>query len=157
LSFNTANNDAQENSSHYITYETFGFRTYNSNNILNLSNNYIAYCFHSVEGYSKIGTFTGNSSADGTFVHTGFRPAFLIRKPVGSGNWTIADNRRNGFNMDNDPLYVNANNAESSAGDEIDFLSNGFKMRSADTGANPSAEVLFIAFAEQPFKYSNAR
>jgi|9_EtaG_2_1085328.scaffolds.fasta_scaffold00499_1 hypothetical protein len=126
-------------------------------NIAATNEDIIAYCFRGIEGYSKFGSYTGNANADGVFVYTGFRPAFVIRRPIAAGNWTMADNRRNGFNDDNDPLYANAGNAEASSGDTIDFLSNGFKMRSSDTGANPSATVIYMAFAEQPFKYSNAR
>jgi len=159
LSLNTTNNDSQENSSHYITYETFGFRTYNGSNILNLSDNYIAYCFHSVDGYSRVGKYTGNGSSDGPFVYTGFRPAFLLIK-ITSGttaSWYIYDSARNTFNETNFFLRPDLSNAELT-GTPIDILSNGFKIRSSSSGVNYSAaNYIYLAFAEQPFKYSNAR
>ena len=120
---------------------------------------YVTYCFHSVEGYSKVGTYTGNLNADGPFAYTGFSPAFVMRKPLASGSWTMTDNKRIPYNVHDKPLYADNTNSEpGGAGDLIDLVSNGFKVRSADAGANPSAAVMiYIAFAESPFKYSTAR
>jgi len=120
---------------------------------------YIAYCWHSVEGFSKIGTYTGNGSTDGPFVYCGFKPAFIMVKRTNStGNWVIVDNERLGYNIDNKLLYPNLRDAESGGGVTMDFLSNGFKPRfnSADYNASGST-YLFMAFAENPFKYSTAR
>jgi hypothetical protein len=120
---------------------------------------YIAYCFHSVEGYSKVGSYTGNGNVDGTFIYTGFKPACLIiKKYSASGdNWYIYDNKRNTYNVTNLYLYPDSISTELSA-QLIDFVSNGWKIRKAATGFSESDEdMLYIAFAESPFKYSNAR
>jgi hypothetical protein len=116
----------------------------------------VAYCFASVEGYSKIGSYTGNGSADGTFVYTGFRPAMVIMK-VSSGvsNWTILDATRDTYNVTTKRLQPNLNNAEDTPV-PVDFLSNGFKHRS--TNLNGSGDIcIYMAFAENPFKNSLAR
>jgi len=120
---------------------------------------YVNYLFTSIEGYSKIGTYTGNNSTNGPFVYTGFRPAFvMIKASSTTGNWTIIDNEREGYNIDNPFLYPNLTNAESTSGITSDILSNGFKLRynSADTNAS-NVTYIYLAFAEQPFKYANAR
>ena len=119
---------------------------------------YVAYCFHSVDGYSKVGSYTGNGSADGPFVYTGFRPAWLLVKRTDStSNWLILDNKREGFNPDQDGLDANGSGAEGTA-EQSDFLSNGFKVRNNSTGSNASGgNFIYLAFAEQPAKYSNAR
>ena len=117
----------------------------------------IAYCFHSVEGYSKIGTFRGNSSSDGTFVFLGFRPARVFIKSTSSGtSWCIFDNKREGYNVDNDLLRIG--NVTEQTDDDVDFVSNGLKFRRSSTNFNNSSHTyLYIAFAEAPFKYANAR
>ena len=119
---------------------------------------YIAYCFHSVEGYSKIGTYTGNAGTDGTFVYTGFRPAYVMWKSTtASENWQIKDNKRIGFNDANYSLFANTNGIDYTTA-QADLLSNGFKLRNSGGGSNGSGEVLiYIAIAESPFKTSNAR
>ena len=123
----------------------------------------IAYCFHSVEGYSKVGRYTGNSSSDGTFVYTGFRPDFLITKNIESAtNWIMRDDKRPGYNVHDKSLRPDGD-AASEANNEVDFLSNGFKWRgdnypSWDQASNQSGEdYSYIAIASHPFKYSNAR
>ena len=112
----------------------------------------IAYCFADVKGYSKFGSYTGNGSTDGTFVYTGFKPAWVMVKLIsGSDNWTMADNKRNGFNADNDVLYPNLANAEVNT-NWVDLLSNGFKMRRSDGAENGSGSTyIYMAFAENPF------
>lgn len=119
---------------------------------------YIAYCFAEAEGFSKFGSYTGNGSADGPFCWNGFKPAFIMVKRTDStSNWTILDNVREGYNVDNDPLYPNLSNAEGTA-DLADLLSNGFKLRTTDASVNASGGTyIFMAFAESPFKYANAR
>jgi len=128
---------------------------------------FIAYCFHSVEGYSKVGSYTGNGSTDGTFVHCGFRPAYvMVKKTTGtSANWTIWDNERPGYNeSDADVLYANLSNSEwtgdgTADNAELNLVSNGFKLwGGADHAINGNGETyIFLAFAENPFKYTNAR
>jgi hypothetical protein len=119
---------------------------------------YIAYCFHSVEGYSKVGSYTGNGNADGTFVYTGFRPAFILWKSTSaSENWQLQDNKINPYNVVDGKIFANLNSTEYT-GSEVDFVSNGFKLRHSGGGGNGSGEsLIYIAFAESPFKYSNAR
>ncbi len=118
----------------------------------------IAYCFHSVPQYSKCGVYTGNGSTDGTFVHCGFRPAWIMVKRTDStSNWLILDNKREGYNPDQDGLDANGSGAEGTA-EQSDFLSNGFKVRNNSSGSNASGGTfIFLAFAEAPFKNANAR
>lgn len=123
---------------------------------------YVAYCFHSVEGYSKFGSYTGNGSTDGPFVYTGFRPAWVMHKTVDTtaNHWSIRDNKRDPDNEVLLALYANLNNADDTGGDAIaiDFLSNGFKARRTNSQLNQSGtKYIYLAFAEQPFKYANAR
>ena len=120
---------------------------------------FIAYCFHSVDGYSKVGSYTGNGNADGTFVYTGFRPAFVLTKVTNAADdWSIADYARSPHNVAGESLRPNSVSAEDSSAD-IDILSNGFKLRQADSHRiNYDGDTfIYIAFAETPFKYSNAR
>jgi hypothetical protein len=126
------------------------------------TNTYIAYCFHSVDSYSRVGSYIGNGNADGPFVHCGFKPAMIIFKVSSASgtNWMLLDNKRDPFN-DDTPLYLHpdtsdADNANSGA--PVDFVSNGFKVRTASSIRNPNGgTVIFIAFAENPFKHTNAR
>jgi len=123
------------------------------------SGTYVAYCFSEVAGYSKFGSYTGNGSADGTFVYTGFRPKFLLfkRTDTGGQNWRIQDVSRNPSNTSDLALYPNSSGAEDS-GFAIDFLSNGFKLRGTDSGSNASGSTyIYMAVAENPYKYSLAR
>jgi len=127
--------------------------TYNSIS----SKDYIAYCFHSVEGYSKVGSYEGNGDLDGTFVYTGFRPAFVMTKSIDStSDWQMFDNKRTGYNVDNYELEANDNAAEDTTTEFIDIVSNGFKNRDT-TDPNVAETYIYLAFAESPFKYSNAR
>ena len=119
------------------------------------SSDVIAYCFAEREGFSKFGTFTGNGSTDGPFVYLGFRPAFVMVKSTGIGDWYMIDDLRDGYNPDNDYLQTNSNLSEN-ASDTIDLLSNGFKLRATTYNAS-STTYFYMAFAEQPFKFANAR
>jgi hypothetical protein len=109
--------------------------------------NYIAYCFKNIKGYSKIGSYTGNGNADGTFVYTGFKPAFIIlKKTSDTANWMMYDNKREGYNVDNDHLKPNTNEAEGTS-DDLDILSNGFKLRTSGSGEN-SGNFIYMAFGQ---------
>jgi hypothetical protein len=116
---------------------------------------YIAYCFAEVKGYSKFGSYVGNGSADGTFVYTGFKPAFvLLKSSSNSGwNWRLSDNKRDNFNSANNKnLFPSSSDAEVTSEKDIDFLSNGFKLRTNDNGVNTSGwTIIYMAFAENPF------
>jgi hypothetical protein len=122
---------------------------------------FISYCFAPVAGYSAFGSYTGNGSADGPFVFTGFRPAFVIRRcSSATGNWFVNDATRDPYNVALLRLNADTFDAESSgANSEIDFLANGFKIRATSSvGVNQSGQThIYIAFAENPFAYSLAR
>ena len=133
-----------------------GGGTFNDN-----GEDYIAYCFASVEGYSKIGSFVGNGSTDGTFVNTGFEPAYILWKSTSGEHWQIRDNVRKTFNSSGEAgvvLFASNNSAEYTGNSNTDFLSNGFKCRTDAGGTNGSGQThIYLAFAETPFKYANAR
>jgi hypothetical protein len=126
---------------------------------------FVAYCFAPVAGYSAFGKYTGNGSADGPFIYTGFRPAFVMVKNTASGeNWVMLDATRNTSNVTNNKLAANSSAVENDAsiGDStqnnFDFLSNGFKAVTTNSGTNgSSAVIIYMAFAQNPFKYSLAR
>ena len=124
------------------------------------SSNYVMYCFHSVEGYSRFGSYTGNGNNDGTYVFTGFRPAWVLIKKSGSGtasHWRLTDTTRSPFNVTDAALSPSSNAAEFSEND-MDILSNGFKLRQSNTYVSQSGvSFIYMAFAEAPFKYANAR
>ena len=118
----------------------------------------IAYCFAGVDGFSKFGKYTGNGNTDGPFVYTGFRPAWvMVKRTDASGHWAIGDTKRLGYNVDNNPVYANLTNVEGTD-DWIDFVSNGFKIRASTGDFNTNnGTYIYMAFAEQPFKYANGR
>lgn len=119
----------------------------------------IAYCFSEVEGYSKIGSYTGNGVVNGEFVYTGFRPKFIFlrRADATVANWLIFDAARDSYNPTSNLQRPNIATADFSIV-AFDFVSNGFKLRSTDTGLNgASIPYIYMAFAESPFKNSNAR
>ena len=139
------------------TASVFSVGTYDAANENN--DTILAYCFHSVEAYSKVGSYKGNSNADGTFIYTGFKPAyFMFKSSNQTDDWFIMDNKRNTYNLVNDHLKANSNaaGATTAAGD-CDFVSNGIKFRVNDNGNNSGYDYIYLAFAESPFKYSNAR
>ena len=120
---------------------------------------YVAYCFHSVEAYSKIGKWVGNGSADGPMIVTGFRPSFILaKKSSASGdNWTIYDTARDPYNVTREYLIPNSSQAAAST-DTFDILSNGFKIRTSGAWVNTSAATYtYYAIAESPQKFANAR
>jgi hypothetical protein len=133
---------------------------YLSNNIYvnNSGTTYVAYCFAEVAGYSKFGSYTGNGSADGPFVYTGFRPAFVLTKRTDStSDWQLMDDARDTFNVANKGLFPNLSVAETT-GYNKDFLSNGFKIRDSGSSLNASGGTfIYMAFAETPTKFSLAR
>jgi len=114
----------------------------------------VSYCFHSVQGYSKIGRYTGNGNADGPFIYTGFKPAWVMIKKSGSGtaaHWRISDSTRSTFNPADHQLSPSSNGAEFNEND-MDLLSNGFKIRQSNTYANQDGvQFIYMAFAEHPF------
>ena len=120
---------------------------------------HIAYCFAEVEGYSKFGSYTGNGSTDGPFVYTGFRPAFVMVKRTDAANmWLMMDDKRYTYNVMGVGLRADTSGAEFGWNPSKDFLSSGFKVRTSDGAENASGGTyIYMAFAENPFKYANAR
>ena len=123
--------------------------------------NYICYAWAGVQGYSKFGSYTGNGAQDGTFVYTGFSPAFIMAKRTDAAkNWYIADSKRSPNNVNKAYLVANSSNAEDTSGDTtdayFDILSNGFKLRQDFSHLNADgAAHVYMAFAEQPFVTSS--
>ena len=122
---------------------------------------FIGYCFAEVEGFSKFGVYEANNSTNGPFVNTGFTPSWIVFKYVdGSGEWWwMLDSTRDTINLTTEVMYINAATAESSISGSmgVDFLSNGFKIRATNGGINSANTYFYMAFAEFPFKYANAR
>tara|TARA_Y100000052_G_C2952477_1_gene88158 strand:+ start:197 stop:2698 length:2502 start_codon:yes stop_codon:yes gene_type:complete len=134
----------------------------------NYGTNQIAYCFHSVDGYSKVGKWQNNNSTDGTFVFTGFRPQFLLLKNHDDQEkWYIVDNKRSPINIGPplgqylSPTAVSDEDGIDAGTATVDFLSNGFKIRTTNAGTGEvsfgTRNYIYLAIADQPFKYSNAR
>ena len=120
---------------------------------------YVAYCWAPIAGYSAFGSYTGNGSTDGPFIYTGFRPKFVLLK-VSSGttaNWVIVDTSRDTYNVMASDLNPDSSGAEYT-NTVLDCLSNGFKIRNTPTTYNGSGYTyIYACFAENPFKYANAR
>ena len=134
-----------------MTTSTFGIS--NNDNTNASSGTFIAYCFSAKQGYSKFGTYTGNGNADGAFIYTGFRPAFVLLKVSSTNNnWNMFDDKRPGFNEIDQRLFPNLSNEEQDGTAGVDFLSNGFKFRNTNDNYNASgATYLYMAFAKSPF------
>jgi hypothetical protein len=122
------------------------------------ANTYVAYCWAPIAGFSAFGTFVGNGTSDNTFVYTGFRPKYVLIKPISGagGDWIVQDTARDPYNVATALLNPNLSGAEYTSGViQIDFLSNGFKVRGSWGGY--SLNPIYAAFAETPFKNSLAR
>ena len=164
------NTDAPETDTLKLTYDTatgddatiwndtaptssvFSLGTENSIN--DTGNTYMAYLWTSIQGFSKFGQYEGNGNANGAFVYTGFRPAFIMTKSIDStSSWHMFDDQREGYNVDNDPLAAEVETAEATT-DMIDILSNGFKFRIA-TDPNVAETYVYMAFAKAPLVNSN--
>ncbi len=117
------------------------------------SENYVAYCWHEVDGFSKFGTYKGNGSTDGSMIYTGFRPSFVLIKSTSTQYWMTQDSTRWKFNPTDKPLFPANTDAESGLGAQnLDFLSNGFKCRGTSATQNSSSHTyIYMAFAEHPF------
>ena len=121
-------------------------------------NNYVAYIFSERQGYSKFGSYTGNGNADGAFVFTGFKPAFVLIKITdnGSQDWFILDSKRSPSNLVDDSIAPNQADVEYTSEANLDFLSNGFKLRMTSIRVNASGNnYIYAAFAENPFTTSS--
>ena len=157
-------NDARQDLAGFLndTLPTASVVTLGNNSGVNGNDvTYLMYAWHSVDGFSKFGSYTGNNDAEGPFICCNFRPQMVITRRTDSGDhWRIIDNKRHTVNDGSAPgLKLNDTDQEADAGNRnIDFLSNGFKIRDtdADTNAN-GGNYVYMAFAETPFKYSNAK
>jgi len=155
LSLNTADATADNANGYNDTAPTSSVFTVHTKNEVNTdARTYVHYVFTPIQGYSKFGSYTGNGNADGPFIYTGFKPAWIMQKNTAdSTNWNIYDNKRSTFNKADDVLLANASIAEEAVGGKsIDFLSNGFKLRGSDNETNDNGDVhIYMAFAESPF------
>lgn len=159
LNLTNAKGDAGENGATNSVFYLYGNTEHGGSGY-----DFIAYCFHSVDGFSKVGSYTGNGSSDGTFVYTGFRPAFIMTKRTSStSSWRIVDVKRSPYNNSDKTLSADSSSAEADYtdngwGEFWDITSNGMKARGSDPEFNSSGHTyIYIAFAENPFKYTNAR
>jgi len=130
-----------------------------NNDSNNSGSTYVLYVWAEIAGFSKFGSYVGNTSADGPFVYCGFRPKYLLVKNTTSYDWHVFDAARNTYNFTNSSLKPDTSGAEYTNNDvSYDFLSNGFKVRGTDLALNANGNtMIFAAFAEHPFKNSNAR
>ena len=158
LQFNTA---AQANSQNVWNdiAPSASLVTLGDNGRSNSSNNrnYIMYCFADVQGYSKFSSYTGNGSTDGTFVYTGFSPAYVMikRSDTAGERWNIKDNKRDGYNQTDPVLTADSSGAEYDDA-QMDLLSNGFKIRTSAVSTNASGGTyIYMAFAEAPLVGTN--
>ena len=141
--------DAFNNTLATSTVVTLGASTYT--NATSADQEYVMYAWAPVNGFSDIGKYSGIGDSNGPMVYTGFKPSFVLIKRSNSsgGNWWIWDNKRLGYNPDNDNLYADITNAEDQSGRLIDIFSNGFKLRSADNGVNGSGNTYnYMAFGQ---------
>tara|TARA_B100000287_G_scaffold30364_1_gene28518 strand:+ start:1471 stop:3993 length:2523 start_codon:yes stop_codon:yes gene_type:complete len=162
LAFNWDGASTDDNTSWNDTAPTSSVFSIGTDTNTNRSgDDFIAYCFAEVEGFSKFGMYESNNSTNGPYVYTGFTPAWIVFKYVdGSGEWWwMLDSTRDTINLTTEVLYVNATTVEStiSGSGGVDFLSNGFKIRATNGGINFTNTYFYMAFAEFPFKYANAR
>ena len=165
LYLNVANPEADDTNimgDNLPTATTFGVDDYGAVNTN--GEGHIAYCFHSVDGYSKVGSYTGNNDADGPFIYLGFRPKyFMIKAATTTDSWVIYDSLRDsdgtsGFNKGTAKLrlFGDSDGGETEIG-TLDFLSTGIKIRASGLAMNEAHTYIYLAFAETPFKYSNAK
>ena len=147
-------NAFQDNATHWNdTAPTSSVFTVGSGSVTNRNNStYVYYLFSEKQGFSKFGSYTGNGNADGAFIYTGFRPAWIMLKNISrAASWLIFDDKREGYNVDNDELVANTTAAEETY-DQLDILSNGFKLRTNGTSANLNGDTyIYMAFADSPF------
>jgi len=161
LDFTTAAADGTNATTFNATAPTSTVFSLGTSSVVNGSGNLqVAYCFAAVAGYSAFGSYTGNGSADGPFVFTNFRPRYVLTKRTNStGGWVILDSSRDTYNVSGNILQAESADAELSASSypTLDILSNGFKIRSSTIQNASGGTYIYACFAENPFKYANAR
>ena len=152
LYLNTSDTPQDDAHAFFDTSPTSSLFTFGISGFLNASGQtYVGYFWAEIPGYSKFGSYRGNGNSDGTFVYLGFKPALVIFKSTSaSENWQMKNNKQLGYNDQNHTLFVNNDNTEYTTA-EMDFLSNGFKLRNGGGGSNGNDETLiYMAWAEQP-------
>ena len=151
LVLNTTAGDASGSNVWNDTAPTSSVFSISTDSAVNASGaTYVAYCFAEKTGYSKFGSYVGNGNADGTFVYSGFKPAFVIVKCTSTtgNNWVMIDNKRLGYNVDNNRIYADLSNAEDTT-DVVDLVSNGFKHRFTGGTSNGSGiSYIYMAFGQ---------
>ena len=162
LSFDTGAIDDNDNRWNDTAPTSSVVTIYSSNEVNDSGKTYLMYAFTDIEGFSKFGSYTGNGeSENGPFIHTGFKPKFVIvKKASASGSsWFMWDSVRHPANVIDLAVWADANNGDTSHAEyEVDFLSNGFKIRGQNAGSNASgATHIYMAWAESPLKYATAR
>ncbi len=131
------------------------FSVGNSGDTNKSSQTHISYCFSEKKGFSKFGSYTGNGSTDGPFVYTGFSPSFVMLKRTNTtGSWTMYDNKRHTYNPNGEYLLANSSGASVDF-NNVDFLSNGFKLRDASFNNGSGDTIIYMAFAENPLVGTN--
>jgi hypothetical protein len=148
---------SEQSSNFWITTPTTSVFSVSNSDYVNLNTaTYVAYCFTEKKGFSKFGSYTGNGSTDGTFVYTGFKPAWImVKRTDATQNWVIYDNTRDSFNVADARLRANLSNAEDTQTGG-DFLSNGFKLRDTNDDKNISGgSYIYMAFAAAPLVGTN--
>jgi hypothetical protein len=152
--------DAQQNDNQFQAKSSTTFTISNGASVNTNGSNYVAYVFAEIAGYSAFGSYTGNGSTDGPFVYLGFRPRFvMIKRTDSTENWQMYDSSRNTSNVVGEYLLANSSGAGATI-TVLDMLSNGFKIRvsSSNPGVNTNGGTyIYMCFAENPFKYANAR
>jgi hypothetical protein len=140
-----------------VLADTVNFSVSNSGDVNASGGTYVAYCFADVQGFSKMSSYTGNASTDGTFVYTGFKPAFVMLKNSASSgtDWQIYDDKRLGYNGGDRSLAPNTTAAEETGQGKIDLLSNGFKLRTTSANQNAGGVYTYIALASEPLVSTN--
>ena len=144
------------------TPDSVNFTLGNNTDVNNSGTAHVAYCFAPIKGFSRFGNYSGNGDNDGPMIFTGFRPAFLMTKSItdaGDNDWHMMDDKRNGFNPENWLIQADLAIAEEtgSSYEWVDFVSNGFKMRTNNGSINSSgANYSYMAFGEFPFVSSNS-
>ena len=154
--FLSLNDTDAVNGNHYVSNtQPDSTHIYLGNEKVNIASaTYVGYAFAEVQGYSKFSKYVGNGNANGPFIYTGFKPAFIIvKRSSGTGNWLLYDNKRGAFNLNDEYIYGNEPNAEATSSTSgYDFLSNGFKTRNTYNDGNVSGQTyIYMAFAENPF------
>ena len=152
---NTKSTDINSWNNTAPTSSVFSIGTRSENN--GSGDTFIAYCFAEKQGYSKFGSYTGNGNADGTFIYTGFKPAWLlIKETTQIRNWVLYDNKRVGYNPNQYEFLPDTSNTEDTTTTKVDLLSNGFKIKASHTTVNENAQTyIYMAFAEQPLVGDN--